>query len=344
MKQAVLLINIGTPDSPDVADVQRFLSTYLNDPHVIMMPRIWRKLLVNGVIVPCRAPKSARAYRQLWTENGSPLRYYLGALRRQLQEQAEGEIDVWAAMRHGNRNIAEVMNSMRKEGYDRLTVIPLFPQYSLSTTGTIEDCVRQQLLRWDTHPQVDFARQFYFYPPFLNVWKNNILKCHPERYDKVVFSFHGLPMNHLPAACRAACRVGQTCPCPSYSGEDKGSFVARPCYKASCYDFAVRLAGLAALSTDRYTVTFQSRIYKGWLQPYTDRVLKDLASKRMNVLIVAPSFVSDCLETKIELESEYRKLFLEHGGQAYSCTEALNVQQEWIEALQLLISGLTVEK
>jgi ferrochelatase len=335
VKKAVLLVNIGTPESPQMKDVRRFLSAYLNDPHVIRLPKFWRKLLVNGIIVPFRAPKSAQAYRQLWTADGSPLRSYLEQVRQKLQERLGPETDVWAAMRYGNPNLADVMAAMRENQYARLTVIPLFPQYAASTTGTIEDSLYEQLTQWKAAPELRFVRQFYFYPPFLEVWKKKLAAHHPHTYDRIVFSFHGLPLSHLPPECRVTCG-NKICACSSRPAETD-FFQPAHCYKWSCYDFAAKMATLLGLDESQYLVTFQSRIATGWLQPYTDHSLKALAAKRLKVLVAPLSFVADCLETKIELGIEYRKLFLTRGGQDYHWIEGLNTQQDWIEVLEKLI-------
>ncbi|MDR1667152.1 MAG: ferrochelatase [Bacteroidales bacterium] len=332
MKKAILLVNIGTPDSPDVADVKKFITDYLTDPHVITLPRFRRHLLVKGCIVPLRAPKSAKAYRQLWTEQGSPLRYHMEALRIKLQEQLGEEAEVWTAMRYGHPDIAGVMAEMEKRRYDRVTVVPLFPQYTLSTVGTIEDKVREEHARQRHSAQWDIVRHFQFYPPFMQLWSRQIALHHPEQYDNVVFAFHGLPLSHLPAACRAA-QDGLSCSCPAPAAGEDFFRLPASCYRANCYAFADRVAELTGLQPHRYTVSFQSRLSKGWIQPYTDRVLDELAAKGRKVLVAALSFVSDCLETKVELDIENRRRFLALGGQGFERVSALNESDEWVKVL-----------
>jgi ferrochelatase len=328
VKKAVLLVNIGTPDSPNSADIKKFLAAYLNDPRVIMLPPLQRALLVKGVIVPFRARKSTAAYQKLWEGcDDSPLRHYLETTRRKLQEKLGDTTDVWAAMRYGNPSLATVINAMSMRGYRQWTVIPLFPQYASSTTGSIEDGVGEQARKFGL-PQPRIIRQFWFHPSFLNVWQQALTAYHPENCDKVVFSFHGLPLCHLPKECRTAC----TC-LPHHCDETDYFSLPRRCYKADCNDFAAKIAALCGLDEHRYVVTFQSRLSGGWLQPYTDRVLKDLAAKRMKTLVVAPSFVADCLETRIELDLQYRQLFPLGEGQEYRRMEALNDRQEWIDTL-----------
>jgi ferrochelatase len=327
VKKAILLVNIGTPDSPDCADVRKFLAAYLNDPRVIVLPRIRRTLLVKGVIVPFRMRKSATAYRKLWEGcDDSPLRFYLELTRRKLQEQLGDSVDVWAAVRYGNPSLSAVINAMSRQGYKQWTVIPLFPQYTSSTTGSIEDGVREQARKFGL-PQPRIVQQFWFHPAFLKVWQQRLTAHHPENYDMVVFTFHGLPLSHLPKACRT------NCTCSPYRGEADYFSLPQRCYKADCHDFAAKIAALCGLDEHRYVVTFQSRISGRWLQPYTDRVLKDLAEKRLKTLVATPSFVSDCLETRVELDMEYRQLFVAGDEQEYRRVEALNDRQEWIDAL-----------
>ncbi len=326
MKTAVLLVNVGTPDSPDVRDVRKFLALFLNDPHVINIPWLWRKILVNWMIVPFRAPKSAAEYRRLWTKDGSPLRIHSEKVRDLLQKRLAGQADVRLAMNYGNPDMAGVMNEMSRNGYDRLTVVPLFPQYADSTAGSAGAAVAKHLARWSKQPEYRIVKQFYDHPRFLDAWTERIASCRPEHDRCVVFSFHGLPLGHLPEKCR---REG---PCECLSRPDTPS-ASESCYKAACYDMARKLADRLGLAADRYTVAFQSRMSRRWMQPFTDDVLKHLARKGAKVLMAAPSFIADCLETTVELGIEYKETFLEHGGKDYILAESLNDDPKWIDAL-----------
>ncbi len=335
MKKAVLLVNVGTPDSPDVRDVKKFLSLFLNDPHVINIPRLRRKILVDLIIVPFRASKSAAEYRRLWTENGSPLRYYLEKVRDLLQTRLSGHTDVWAAMNYGHPDIADVMNEMGRKGYDRLTVVPLFPQYAVSTTGSTEAAVMRHIARWPNRPELNIVRQFYDHPLFLDAWTERIM-MHLSGQDRhVVFSFHGLPLNHLPPKCR---REG-ICECSLHENVANMHVVSSNCYKAACYDTARKLTNRLGLTIDQYTVAFQSRMSNRWMRPFTEDVLGQLAEKGAKVLVVAPSFVADCLETTIELGIEYKELFLKKGGRKYTLVESLNDAPKWTEVLEAIVTS-----
>jgi ferrochelatase len=321
--KAILLINVGTPDTSDVGDVKRFLLQFLSDRHVIRMPWLCRQLLVRLFIVPFRVSRSAALYRQLWTKDGSPLRFYLEKLCDQLQERMEGRTDVWGAMTYGKPGVKTVMDNMAQLGYRQLTVIPLFPQYADSTTGSAEAHVIRQIANWPGKPELKIVRQFHDHPLFIDAWIDRIRTYHPERYQQIVFSFHGLPLSHLPKACRS-----ENCRCTHP--------VTTSCYKASCYATADKLASGLELTTDRFTVTFQSRLSKHWMRPFTDEVLKRLASEKKSVLVAAPSFIADCLETSVELGMEYQKLFLENGGSDYNWVESLNDHPKWVAAVEAI--------
>jgi ferrochelatase len=327
--KAILLINVGTPDTPDVRDVKKFLLHYLNDRHVMRMPWLCRQLLVRAIIVPFRASRSAALYRQLWTKDGSPLRFYLEKVCNRLQERMKDRAEVWAAMTYGKPDIRTVMNNMAQSGYRQLTIIPLFPQYANSTTGSAEFRVIRQIANWPCKPELKIIRQFYNHPLFIDAWVDRIRAYHPEHYQQVVFSFHGLPLSHLPKTCRSE---GCHCTHP----------VTANCYKASCFDTVNKLAVGLGLTNDKYTVTFQSRLSKHWMRPFTDDTLKKLASEKKSVLVVAPSFIADCLETSIELGVEYKKLFLENGGSDYNWVESLNDHPKWVTAVEA-IAGDSIE-
>ena len=329
-------MNLGTPDSPEINDVRKFLSVFLNDPFVITLPRFWRKLLVDIIIVPFRASKTAASYRQLWTKDGSPVLFYLEQVRKRLQDKLNDEADVWAAMNYGSPNVTEVMARMQAKGYRWLTVIPLFPQYASSTTGSIENKITKLIASWDNKPELTVVRQFYHHPLFLEAWYQRISAYHPENYDHIVFSFHGLPLSHLPENCRRYSGKQEICKCllPEC---DAGLFaMSSGCYRAMCYDMAAKMSTRLKIKIGEYSVAFQSRMSNNWLRPFADQTLKRLAAKRQKILVVAPSFVADCLETNVELGIEYKKLFTNNGGRQYTLVESLNDQPEWIETLLVI--------
>ncbi len=330
-KTAVILINVGTPDSPSVKDVRRYLFEFLNDPRVIDLPWLLRKILVNLIIVPFRAPRSAKLYKLLWTEKGSPLTFHSFSVRDKLQEQLGNKYSIFVAMRYANPNIRDVMEQIRIAGFSKLIVVPMFPHYASSSTGTASEAVMQQLKKWTVIPEVKFVGQFYNHPQFIEAFANRISSYHPERYDHVIFSYHGLPISHITSihpeinCTKCSC----TAQLPQY-----GTF----CYKATSYETTRLLAAKLGLPEGKFSQSFQSRLSDKWLKPYSDKLLIKMAGEGIkNILIVAPAFVADCLETTVELGIDYKNQFKLAGGENLTYVESLNDLPAWIEVLKGLI-------
>lgn len=328
---AILLINVGTPDSPRVGDVRRYLSEFLNDGRVIDMPRIARFLLVNGIIVPFRAPRSARLYRELWTDRGSPLLTHGVKLKEKLQFSLGDEYEAFLAMRYGNPGLTEVLEEIRKKEFKRLVAIPLFPQYASSTTGTALERLMEIVAEWRVIPEIKTVGQFWDHPLFIEAFAENIGRFDLSSYDHILFSYHGLPVSHIDSVHRGV-RVGK-CQCHD-SMPDHGSF----CYRATCYATTRLLAAKLELKKEEHSVAFQSRLTKNWLTPFADQVVAGLARKGVRkLLVVAPSFVADCLETTLEIGNEYAGVFRQNGGERLDLVPGLNDSQRWIDALTSMI-------
>lgn len=327
-KTAVLLINLGTPDSPSVRDVRSYLSQFLNDPRVIDIPWLLRKMLVNLVIVPFRAPKSAKVYRQLWTENGSPLLYYGEKVVRLLQKELPPEYTVYLAMRYKNPSIPDVLEKIRVEKYDRLIVVTMFPQYASASTGSAQEEVMRVLRKWWVIPEVDFVSQYYDHPRYIEAFVERGRKYSIEDYDHVLFSYHGLPERqvdkvHLEGSCADH-------KCTTELNEEN-----RYCYRATCYATTRLIASALGMPEDRYTVCFQSRLDEKWLMPFSDKVVIQCAQRGMKkILVFSPAFTADCLETVVEIGIEYQHLFEQHGGEKVQLVESLNDHPLWIECLK----------
>lgn len=330
-KTAVILLNVGTPDEPKVKAVRRYLSEFLNDRRVIDIPLVLQKILVNLIIVPFRAPKSTKLYQRLWTEKGSPLLYFSESLQVGLQQKLGAQADVFLAMRYGNPSIGKALAAIQKGNYDRLIVLPLFPQYASSTSGTAIQAIIDQVRKWNTIPEIHTINQFYDHPAFLDAFTERIRSYNPEKFDHVVFTYHGLPnrqldKNHLGESFK-------TCNC-----EKRLPGFGHFCYKATCYQTTRELVKRLDLPEDKYSVSFQSRLSNNWMSPFTDKNLIGLAKKGCkNVLVTAPSFVTDCLETTIEIGFEYKELFVEHGGENLQMVESLNDSPAWVNALDELL-------
>jgi len=331
-KTAVLLINLGTPDSPSVSDVRSYLSQFLNDPRVIDIPWLLRKILVNLVIVPFRAPKSAKVYRQLWTENGSPLLYYGKKIVALLQRELPPEFTVYLAMRYKNPSIPDVLETIRRENYDRIIVLTLFPQYASASTGSALEEVMQVLRKWWVIPEVDFVSQYYDHPRYIGAFVDRARKYRIEDYDHVLFSYHGLPERQVD-------KVHLTGSCVDHKCTTEINEENRYCYRASCYATTRLIASALGIPEDRYTVCFQSRLDEKWLTPFSDKVVIQCAQRGMkNILVFSPAFTADCLETVVEIGIEYQHLFEAHGGEKVQLVESLNDHPLWIECLKDLIT------
>lgn len=326
-KTAILLINVGTPDAPDVKHVRKYLTEFLNDKYVIDLPWLFRKLLVNGIIVPFRAPKSTRLYKELWTEKGSPLLCHLHSLTEKLQQKSADNYLILSAMRYGNPSVKSALEQIKNRDIEELIVVPLYPQYASSTTESAKQHVLKQLKKSEIQVQIRFIEQFYNQEPFIRAFSEKINSYCPESFDHVVFSYHGLPVRQVqkihPKQPYVSCKCTEIMP-------SHGTF----CYKAACYETSRLLAERLAIPKEKYTTAFQSRLSKNWIQPFTDEVLSALSAQgKKKVLVVAPSFVADCLETTHEIGVEYKKKFLEHGGEELVWVENLNDSDAWAEAL-----------
>jgi len=330
-KTAVLLVNTGTPDSPSVFSVGRFLSEFLNDPMVIDMPWLLRKILVNFIIVPFRSFKSARRYKKLWNNKDFSLRIHGNKVRNLLQEKLKSNEKVFVAMRYGKPSLKSVLKEIHSNRYDNLNVLPMFPQYASSTTGTVEKFVQKEVQTWKVRPKLKVIRQFYDHPLFIQTLGQCIREYQPEKYDIILFSYHGLPVKYVekihPEVSVSECTCEKSI--PSYGHH---------CYRATCFDTTRKVMKYLGNKTLKYKVTFQSHMSKNWLKPYTDETLIELAEQGVKkILIVSPSFVADCLETEVEIAGEYSSLFKKHGGEKLQLVESLNEHPLWIEALSKIV-------
>jgi len=330
-KTAVLLLNLGTPDSPSVGHVRSYLSQFLNDPRVIDIPWILRKILVNLIIVPFRAPKSAKVYKQLWTENGSPLLYYSNQQRDLLQKELGDTHDVFLAMRYKNPSIPDVLNQIQKKNYQKIIVLPLFPQYASASTGSALDEVMRVIRTWWVIPELRFISQYYNHPRYIDAFVARGKQYNMAEYDHVLFSYHGLPERQVD-------KVYGEGLCSDHDCEHEITEENKYCYKATGYATTRLLATRLGIPQEKYTVCFQSRLDKKWLEPFSDKVVEECAKKGMKkILVFSPAFTSDCLETTIEIGHEYQELFEEHGGEKVQLVESLNEHPTWIQCLKELV-------
>lgn len=331
-RTGVLLINLGTPNSPSVKDVRRYLFEFLNDPRVIDVPAVARFILVNLIIVPFRAPKSAKIYKDLWTDNGSPIIIYGKSVREKLQKALGEDFDVELAMRYQNPSMDEVLTRMGKKDYKKIIIVPLFPQYASATTGSVIDKAMNIINKWWVIPEIKFISQFYDDEGFLNTIIERAKKYSLNEYDHILFSYHGLPVRQVDKVYKDGTL------CEEHNCETKINETNQYCYKATCYATTRLLAERLNIPPERYTVCFQSRLDKKWLKPFSDKVIIEQAKKGAKKLLVfSPAFVADCLETIIEIGKEYQKLFEENGGEKIQLVESLNDHPMWIETLKEMV-------
>ncbi len=333
-KTGVLLVNLGTPDSPNVTDVRKYLREFLMDGRVIDVPYVLRWALVNLIIAPFRAPKSAKIYKELWTENGSPLKIYGLSNEKALQEKLGEAYIVKLAMRYQNPSIHSKLEEFKVSGINKLIVIPMFPHYASASTGSVFEKVFTELSAWQVMPEVRIVNYFYHYPRLIDGFVENAKKYMQEHnYEHFLFSYHGLPERQIRKGdCHGDVCKFSTC-CNQITPKNQH------CYRAQCFETTRLLVKKLGLKEGTYTTSFQSRLGRDpWIKPYSDLIIKELAESGIkSILTFSPAFVADCLETTIEIGEEYRELFEENGGEKWQLVESLNDSENWIELLSELV-------
>ena len=334
MKTGVLLINLGTPDSPSVSDVRKYLFQFLNDPRVIDIPWLARTLLVNLIIVPFRAPKSSKIYKELWTENGSPLLIYGNELKEKVQGELGNGFTVELAMRYQKPSIESVLEKMRKENYKKIVVVPLYPQYASSSTGSTLELVFKTIASWYVIPEIKVVSQFFDNEGYINAFVERGNQYNPEEYEHVIFSFHGLPVRQVDKVYE------DRKPCSDHNCENEITDDNYYCYKASSFATAKAIAERLNIPKEKYTVSFQSRLDEKWLEPFSDKVVEQKAKEGIKKLLVfSPAFVADCLETTIEIGHEYLEIFKSNGGEKLQLVESLNTHPVWVKTVSEMVKA-----
>ncbi|REJ81285.1 MAG: ferrochelatase [Bacteroidetes bacterium] len=333
-KTGVLLVNLGTPDSPSRSDVKIYLTEFLNDPRVIDISPVGRYFLVNFLIIPFRSGKSAALYKQIWTDKGSPLLYYTRRQAELLQEKLGDKFVVDFAMRYRNPSIESAIAKFNSAHFQKLIILPLFPQYASASTGSVHEKVMEIVSKWQVVPDIRFINSYCDDPGFIRAFSEIGRKYPHHEHDHVLFSFHGLPERQIRKADLINHCLKENC-CSTLNSNN--AF----CYRAQCYETARRIASVLDIPAGRYSVCFQSRLGRDpWIKPYSDDVIRERASLGdKKLLVFAPAFTSDCLETIHEIGVEYDELFREHGGQKVQMVESLNDNPLWIDALAKIAEG-----
>lgn len=330
-KTCVLLINLGTPDSPKTSDVRRYLTEFLNDPRVIDINPVGRFFLVNGIIVPFRAPKSAKIYKELWNMWGgnSPLLTYGNKLKSLVQEKLKDQaVTVELAMRYQNPSLDSVLARIEKERYDQIIILPLFPHYASSSTGSAVEKAMHLIRQWWTIPEIKIISHFFDHPGYIDAFVARARQYNLAEYDHFMFSYHGLPERQIEKVHpELTC---SQCNCPEKFNKNQSH-----CYRNECYETTRLIAQKLNIPKEKYTVSFQSRLGKTpWLTPYSDKVVEDLAKNgAKKILAFSSAFIADCLETSVEIGGEYQHIFQANGGEKVQLVESLNDSPIWVNAV-----------
>lgn len=327
-KKAVLLVNLGSPDSTHVKDVYQYLKEFLSDPRVIDSSPLARWIVVNCFILPFRPKNTAHAYSQIWTKEGSPL--ILTSQNVQSDVAKQINIPIYLAMRYGNPSIAYTLNELQKEGITDLYVIPLYPHYAMSSYETAVVAVEEAITQHQWGLTAHFLQPFYKDPEYIEALVKSAQPYLEEDFDLLLFSFHGIPRRHLEKSdpSKAHCLKVKNC-CQKTNPSNA------TCYKHQCLETVRHFVQKANLPPEKYFVSYQSRLGRDpWLEPYTDKTLEQLPQKGIKkLLVICPAFVSDCLETLEEIAMSGKEAFLSAGGETFSQIPCLNTHPAWINFL-----------
>ncbi|NCF70623.1 MAG: ferrochelatase [Chlamydiales bacterium] len=330
-KTAVLLVNLGSPDSPEPFSVFKYLNEFLTDKRVIDFSFLKRQALVRGLIVPLRFLNTTKTYQAIWKKGDlAPLLNYTFQLKERLSA-ALPSVSIEVAMRYQAPSIKKALEKLKRQSLDEIIVVPLYPQYSSACNGSVTEEVMNQIKNWEYFPKISFLSSFYDHPLLIKAFTSQVKEMNMDKFDHILFSFHGLPERQVKKVSPNHCLVKANC-CSSPCDENKF------CYRSHCVQTASLIAKELSLSEDQYTLCFQSRLGKEkWLTPYTSEILKQRANKGENLLVFCPSFVCDCLETSFEIEQEYREEYLEMGGKDLTLVPGLNSSKPWVECLKQII-------
>ncbi len=328
-KTGVVLMNLGSPDSTEVKDVRKYLKQFLMDERVIDVPFLARYILINGIIVPFRAPKSAEAYKTIWTKEGSPLVVLTKQLQQALQQQVSVPVEI--AMRYGNPTTEVAFENLlkRQPDLDEVLAIPLYPHYAMSSFETAVEYAKETHEKNKYPFKLTFLKPFYNEPDYIHALAENIKPYLQQEHDHILFSYHGVPGRHI----RKSDITGGHCLKVENCCE-----VASPahahCYRHQVFTTTRLVMEELNIPKDQYSIAFQSRLGKGWLEPFTDIRLEQMPNEGIKkLLILCPAFVSDCLETLEEIDERGRESFMKAGGESYTMIPCLNTNPLWVNTL-----------
>jgi ferrochelatase len=333
--KAVLLTNLGSPDSTEVKDVRTYLNEFLMDERVIDIPYLVRLALVKGIIVPFRAPKSAEKYKTIWTNNGSPLIHISKQQQRKLAEEIHLPVEL--CMRYANPSPKVALDKLKKENPDlkEVVLVPLYPHYAMSSYETAVDHVKQTHEKGGYSFELKVVPPFYNHPGYIEAMANSIKPFLEKEFDHLLFSYHGIPKRHvLKTDCtKSHCFASENC----CSIPSEAHAV---CYRHQIIETTNLVANELGLPKEKFSFSFQSRLgADAWLQPYSVEQFKKFPQQGIKkLMVVCPAFVSDCLETLEEIEMEGREDFMKAGGVEYTVIPCLNEREDWIKTLVKLVN------
>ncbi len=328
MSAAIVLLNLGTPNSPKVGDIKKYLRQFLTDYRVVDLPWLIRQVLVNFFIIPFRKKQSAAAYLNIWSIHGSPLLMHSNNLRAQVQNILGNKAQVFVAMRYGKPDVREVIDQIYLGGFSEIIILPMFPQYSSAATGSAIEYATSYLNKFYTIPSFKIISYFYAHSSYIEAIAR-LIEDHAGEYEHILFSFHGLPQRQIMKSCNKELMCDKSCK-------------NMDCYQAQCYATTNLVTKKLNIPTNRFSIAFQSRLGKiPWLQPYLLEHLAMLIDKGVtNITIICPGFTVDCLETIEEIGIQAKEYWYSIGGKGFKLVPCLNDNAFWATAI-LDIVGLS---
>lgn len=324
MKKGILLINLGTPNKANHLSVFRYLNIFLRDKRVIDLPLLLRYALLYGFILPFRTSIATKAYRAIWSPQGSPLLYHSNNLVKALITKLPNTYKVKLGMRYGEPSIASALQDL--QDCEEIVILPLYPQYASAATGSAIEHSLDLIKKWNSIPKITIISYFYNHPSYIQAQADHMKKW-IKSHDHILFSYHGLPERQLTATCNSPCKTD----CKPINHTN--------CYRAQCFATSDLLIKSLSLNPTQVTTAFQSRLGKTpWIKPYTDEVLTKIAANGVKkLLVVCPSFVVDCLETLEEIDIRMRKQWLDLGGEQFTLVPSLNETESWVNSITTIL-------
>ena len=334
MQKGVLLVNLGSPDSPTPKDVKPYLDEFLMDGRVIDVPPLFRNLLVRGIILNTRPKKSAKAYAKIWWEEGSPLIVISERFTKKLREHTK--LPVALGMRYGSGSIKEGLQELADQNVDEVLLVPMYPHYAMSSYETVVVKAMEEQEKHFPNMHITTMPAFYSSPDYIKVLGDSIAEgLKGFEYDHILFSYHGIPERHIRKSdpTKFHCKIDGSC-CKI------NSVAHHTCYRHQCYDTTDLITAYLGLPEDKVSSSFQSRLAGDpWLKPYTDFEFERLAKEgKTKLAVITPAFVSDCLETLEEIAMEGDEEFKEAGGEAFKHIPCLNDRDEWVALMAKWVS------